>query len=99
MKLIECQSHADMQSLGKKMQNALSHKGFLEILEHEKLRVFSNGEEDPARLIAVSVRHDNTCRHVVGERNRRPTPEELEAVKTGLAELGFTLDYSPTSPY
>lgn len=94
--LVELKLLKDFEHESSIMNNAIHY--YYKKFQKEGLKAYSLRYAGSS-LLTLSVRSDNTAHHVVGSKNRRPTPHELSVLKHFLEEIGASLQYDSTAEY
>ena len=90
--LVELTTPEEFEAETLAMRHAVAH--FFELFASNGTRVFSF-RQDGQRMLTLSAPSDGIVLHVVGLRNRPPTPDELATLAPLLTAVGLDLAYTP----
>lgn len=94
LELVKLETKDEYEKEGRTLKNALGY--FFDRFVKDGVTVYSARQEG-ATLLALSVRPDGVCAHIVGLYNRAPTDEELAAVTQLLADKDIETRYDPST--
>lgn len=90
--LVELTTLAEFEAETLAMHHAVKH--YFNAFASNGTKVFSFCQ-DGHRVLTLSAPSDGIVRHVVGQHNRPPSPDELATLAPLLTAIGLQLEYTP----